>query len=299
MFLLAIFIRSLFTDPLTLYFWGGLMAIYAVGNFIISLKYPNSFRRKFAIASWAEPSEPNLYIREEVEMEPIEEFIEEFNNAHPEAKITLTAVVARALGAALSRTGRTYGKISFGQFVKLPSVDISVAVDIGGENIANMVLTGCNTNSISDLAAQMRASVKPLKTNKDERFNKQVSTFRLIPSFLFEGMLNVLLWLNYDLGLPLPFLHLKREGFGAAVLTNVTGWQIRDTFAPMVPPLKTVATMLMNRPVERPVVRNGQIVIRRIMYLNTTFDHRFADGSDAEHMVRALHEVLSAPQKFV
>lgn len=298
-FLLAAALRALWADPMTIYLWGLLMVVYLAGNLILERFYPNNFRRKFAISSWSEPREPILHLKEEVDIEPIEEFLDKYNAEHPDAKLTLTAVFARALGAALSRTGRTYGKISFGQFIPLTSVDISVAVDIGGENIANLVLKGCNFNSIPHLAGQMRQSVKPLKEKKDPNFNKKVNTFKLIPSFLIDAIVRVLIWINYDLGLPIPPLKMEPNAFGCGVLTNVSSWYVRDTFAPLVPPLKSIMTALMNKPVERAVVREGKIVIRKVMNLNITFDHRYADGSDADKMIRALHEVLTNVDKYV
>lgn len=298
-FLFAVFLRAAWHDPLTLLVWGCLLFAYLLANFILSCRHPNSFRRKFVIASWEEPREPVLLIREEVDIEPLEALVESHNAQYPDHKITLTAIFARALGEALSRTGRTYGKVAFGQFVPLASVDISVAVDIGGQNIANLVLRGCNTNPITQLSSQMRANVKPLKENKDPKFNKQVNTFRFLPSFVMDGFFRFLIFLNYDLGIPLPCLHMPANGFGAAILTNVSAWQIRDTFAPLIPTLRTVCTALMNQPVQRAVVRDGKVVVRRVMYFNTAFDHRFADGSDADKMTRALHEVFEDPKKYL
>ena len=37
----------------------------------------------------------------------------------------------------------------------------------------------------------------------------------------------------------------------------------------------------MHRIEERPVVRNGQVVIRPMMYLALSYDHRLIDGADA------------------
>jgi hypothetical protein len=298
-FFLAIIVRAAWIDPPTLYIWGGLVLVYFVINFILNCRHPNSFRRRFAIGSWAEPWEPILHIREEIEIDPLEAFIDKHNQEFPDHKITMTAIFARALGEALSRTGKTYGKISFGQFIPLKSVDIALAVDINGEDLASLILRSCNTNTITQLAGQMRASVKPLKEKRDPKFNQQVSSFRGVPSFLIHTILRFLIWLNYDVGLPIPCLHLPSNGFGGAILTNVAGFMVRDTFAPLVQPFRTVATSLMNRPVERAVVRDGQIVIRKIMYFNTTFDHRFADGSDADKMIRALHEVFNDPAKYL
>jgi 2-oxoisovalerate dehydrogenase E2 component (dihydrolipoyl transacylase) len=56
-----------------------------------------------------------------------------------------------------------------------------------------------------------------------------------------------------------------------------------------------VAIVGVNKAVERPVVVNGAIVIRRIMNLSSSFDHRFVDGFDAAAMIQALKERLEHP----
>jgi 2-oxoisovalerate dehydrogenase E2 component (dihydrolipoyl transacylase) len=51
----------------------------------------------------------------------------------------------------------------------------------------------------------------------------------------------------------------------------------------------------VNKAIERPVVLNGAIAVRRIMNLSTSFDHRFVDGYDAAAMVQALKDMLEHP----
>ena len=51
----------------------------------------------------------------------------------------------------------------------------------------------------------------------------------------------------------------------------------------------------VNKAVDRPVVINGQIVVRRMMNLSSSFDHRFVDGYDAAAMVQALKGLLEQP----
>ena len=51
----------------------------------------------------------------------------------------------------------------------------------------------------------------------------------------------------------------------------------------------------VNKAVDRPVVQNGQIVVRRMMNLSSSFDHRFVDGYDAAAMIQALKELLEQP----
>jgi 2-oxoisovalerate dehydrogenase E2 component (dihydrolipoyl transacylase) len=56
-----------------------------------------------------------------------------------------------------------------------------------------------------------------------------------------------------------------------------------------------VAIVGVNKVVERPVVRNGQVVIRQIMNLSSSFDHRIVDGLRAATFVQGLRALLEAP----
>ena len=46
---------------------------------------------------------------------------------------------------------------------------------------------------------------------------------------------------------------------------------------------------------EMPVVRNGQIVVRRIMNLSSAFDHRVVDGADGAALIQHLRRMLENP----
>lgn len=56
-----------------------------------------------------------------------------------------------------------------------------------------------------------------------------------------------------------------------------------------------VAIIGLNKAVERPVVHQGAVAVRRIMNLSSSFDHRFVDGYDAAAMIQALKELLEHP----
>ena len=51
----------------------------------------------------------------------------------------------------------------------------------------------------------------------------------------------------------------------------------------------------VNRAVDRPAVVNGQITIRTMMNLSSSFDHRFVDGYDAAAMIQRIREMLEHP----
>ena len=56
-----------------------------------------------------------------------------------------------------------------------------------------------------------------------------------------------------------------------------------------------VAILGVHKAREMPVVRNGQIVVRRIMNLSSSFDHRVVDGADGARLVQHLKRMLEHP----
>ena len=55
----------------------------------------------------------------------------------------------------------------------------------------------------------------------------------------------------------------------------------------------------MHRIEERPVVRDGQIIVRPMMYLALSYDHRIVDGKEAVTFLVRVKELLEDPQRLV
>ena len=56
-----------------------------------------------------------------------------------------------------------------------------------------------------------------------------------------------------------------------------------------------VAIVGVNRMVERPVIRGGVVVVRRMMNLSSSFDHRVVDGMHGAEFVQAVRGYLECP----
>jgi 2-oxoisovalerate dehydrogenase E2 component (dihydrolipoyl transacylase) len=56
-----------------------------------------------------------------------------------------------------------------------------------------------------------------------------------------------------------------------------------------------VAIIGVNKMIERPVVRGGQIVVRTMMNLSSSFDHRIVDGYDAALFIQRVKNLIEHP----
>jgi len=87
----------------------------------------------------------------------------------------------------------------------------------------------------------------------------------------------------------------KREELAGSTITITSlGKQGGIVTTPVIN-LPEVAIIGVNKAVERPVVVDGQVVIRRMMNLSSSFDHRFVDGYDAAMMIQTLKDFLEQP----
>ncbi|MGH7056717.1 MAG: dihydrolipoamide acetyltransferase family protein [Acetobacteraceae bacterium] len=86
----------------------------------------------------------------------------------------------------------------------------------------------------------------------------------------------------------------REELFGSTITISSLGRLGGIAATPIINPPE-VAIFGVNRIVERPVVRDGAIVIRRMMNLSSSFDHRIIDGTDAARFIHELKRLLEQP----
>jgi len=55
----------------------------------------------------------------------------------------------------------------------------------------------------------------------------------------------------------------------------------------------------MHNIVDRPVVRDGQVVVRPVMYLALSYDHRLIDGREAVHFLVRIKECIEDPERLL
>ncbi len=84
---------------------------------------------------------------------------------------------------------------------------------------------------------------------------------------------------------------------GTFTITNLGAFGI-DVFDPIIV-TGQAAILGVGRIAEKPVVLSGQIVIRSMMNLCLSFDHRIVDGAPAARFLQRLKELLESPLSIV
>jgi pyruvate dehydrogenase E2 component (dihydrolipoamide acetyltransferase) len=71
-----------------------------------------------------------------------------------------------------------------------------------------------------------------------------------------------------------------------------------EIFTPIINPPEC-AILGVGRIVEKPAVIGGQIVVRSMMHLNLSFDHRIVDGAPAAEFMQRVKEILENPNQLL
>lgn len=90
----------------------------------------------------------------------------------------------------------------------------------------------------------------------------------------------------------------RREELTGSTITVTSLGKLGGIVSTPILNLPEVAIIGVNKALERVVVHDGKMTIRRMMNLSSSFDHRFVDGFDAAAMIQALKGRLEAPGEW-
>ncbi|MFQ5548787.1 MAG: dihydrolipoamide acetyltransferase family protein [Woeseia sp.] len=87
----------------------------------------------------------------------------------------------------------------------------------------------------------------------------------------------------------------KKDELAGSTITITSLGKLGGIVSTPIINLPEVAIIGVNKAVERPVVIDGQVTVRLMMNLSSSFDHRFVDGYDAAAMIQRVRELLEHP----
>lgn len=91
-------------------------------------------------------------------------------------------------------------------------------------------------------------------------------------------------------------LSLSEVTGGTFTITNLGMYGV-DVFTPIINPPQA-AILGVGRIVEKPVVRDGKIIIRSVMTMSLTHDHRITDGGIAAKFLQRIKQILENPSQL-
>jgi pyruvate dehydrogenase E2 component (dihydrolipoamide acetyltransferase) len=256
--------------------------------------------RRLAPHVWNRPQDPSVYGVLELVVDRSLPYLEALSE-RTGTKVRLMHLVTKGLGLAIEHNPAANGVISRGRVQVRSSVDIFVQVATeGGRDLSGAKIRNIDTKSIPEIAAEVAARAERVRQHNDAGVERTKSMVQRLPNALLGRVVRFLETLIYDYQLDLSAFGVDPDQFGSAMVSNIgnfEGFGMSFALAPLVPISRVPIVVLIGEVQRKPVVEDDQIVIRRVVTLGCTFDHRMIDGAQATSMAAVLRQVVEDPEQ--
>lgn len=266
-----------------------------MSNFV-KLERQSAFRR-MAAAMWGRPNDAQIYGNAEIDMRAGLAYLQQ----HSDAKISVTHLVAKALAVSIARHPDINAKVRFwGKLERRKSVDLFIQVTSDdGRDLSGHRVSAADKLPLRELATQLRDAVGRIRSDADPKFKKSKSLLSRLPWWILRPFLALGSLFTNELHIDLSGSGMPVDPFGTAMVTSLGMFGVDEAYAPMTPVARCMMILLVPAVREKAIVEDGQVVIRPMLKLCATFDHRVVDGVHAAKLCQTLREVMADPARHL
>ena len=254
--------------------------------------------RKIASAAWGPPCDPQIYGDLEIDAGPLLTYLEKVRRDSG-VRVTVTHLVGRAVAHALATCPDVNGLMRHGRFMPHDQVDVFFIATIGvGGDLSGVKVEHADQKSAVEVAVELSSRVQAIGAGLDPEFGrtKAMLTWAPLPALALGLRLGA--WLTADHRRHLPRLGLPRQTFGGAMVSSVGMFGIKHAYAPLAAFYRVPLLVLVGEVAAKPVAVNGVVVVRPILPLTATIDHRYVDVSHAARLAQAVRAYCHDPAAF-
>ena len=263
---------------------------------LVAMDQFNTPWRVTAAAIYTAPSDSRVYGSLDIDVTDAKRFMDEKRKSG--AKITMvhltTAVLARAVAFDVPELNCF---IRRGSVVGRKRLNVMVPVMLDSQSgVSSVLVKDAHARPVSDLADDIRQQARNSRSGEESKASQNKYVLNKIPWPLRRAVFKLLKWLTVDLGVEMRSLGLSSDSFGSFIVSDIGSFGLTSGMAALFPAAKIPAVIIMGKMEEKPVVRDGEIVIRTILPLTGTFDHRIVDGMQIGKLGRAIHRNFKQPE---
>ena len=254
--------------------------------------------RKLAGATWGRPMDPQFYGDLELDASELLRYIDELRRASGE-HVTVTHLVGRAVAHGLAEVPGLRVRLARGREYQRESIDVFFIVTTdGGRELTGVKVRDADRKSAAGIARELSSRCAAIDAGHDAELGEGKALLARLPPGVLRVALHVGAWLTSDLNLDLSRLGMPRQAFGGAMITSVGMWGVSRAYSPLAHYYRVPLLVLVGAVRKMPVVVDDQVVVRPMLTVTATFDHRYADGFHAAHFARAVRDYCDGPGPF-
>ena len=254
--------------------------------------------RKLAGASWGRPMDPQFFGDLELDAGPLLAYQADARQASGE-RVTMTHLIGRAVAHGLAVVPELRVRLAHGREYDRGSVDVFFIVATGGgQELTGVKVRDADRKSAVEIAAELNRRYTTIDAGDDPDLGRSKAMLSSLPPGMLRVALRLGAWLTSDLNLDLSRLGMPRQAFGSAMITSVGMWGVGHAYSPLAHYYRVPVLVLVGAVRKAPTVVDDAVVIRPMLTITATFDHRYVDGYHAAQFAEAVRSYCADPAKF-
>jgi hypothetical protein len=213
-------------------------------------------------------------------------------------RITLTQMFSAALGRALKYDVPDLNcYIKRGKFIPRPDVMVFISVYMKEtKEMDGFLICQAGDKTVSMISEEMQKRVERTRKGHGDKSTQNKHVLAKLPWPFRNWLFRFIKWYTMDMGFPIKAFNLTPNSFGSAMITNIGTHGLQFGFAALFPASNIPIVVIMGKYEDKPVVRDGEVVIRKILPVAGTFDHRIVDGSQGGRLASAIVKYFADPE---
>jgi pyruvate dehydrogenase E2 component (dihydrolipoamide acetyltransferase) len=252
--------------------------------------------RVTSAAIYTTPTDSRVYGTLDIDVTEANKFLQ--RKREEGVKLTMvhlaTAVLARAVAFDVPEMNCF---IRRGGVVGRKHLDVMVPVQVGGDTgVTAAIVRNAHARRVADIAEEIRHKAEKSRGGDEIKAAKNKYLLNRIPWPLRRPAFRLLKWITVDMGMEIKALGLSAHSFGSFVVSDIGSFGLNTGMTALMPAAKVPCVIVLGKMEEKPVVKNGEIVIRTVLPFTGTFDHRIVDGMKIGKLARGIKRNFRKPE---
>jgi pyruvate dehydrogenase E2 component (dihydrolipoamide acetyltransferase) len=258
-------------------------------------KQLNSNWRKVASTIYKRPVDSKIYGTVDLDVTDLEKYIAEKRKQGIKTTLTylLTIIVGRSIRDNAMELN-TY--IKRGKIIQREQIDATVSVLQPGGQMSSVKIENTDKLDVATLTEIMSEKIASSRKGNENKTMQSKSVLTIFPWPFRNWIFNLYRKITISWGISLPGINLSANSFGSYVVSNIGTVGLDTGYGSLLPASNISFVLIMGTINKKPVVINDEVVVRRIMKLSATLDHRVVDASHGGSLFRGIKYYAKNPE---
>ena len=258
------------------------------------VNYNNNWR-KVASTIYKKPIDSKIYGTVELDVTEIEKYISEKRKQGIKTTLTymMTLIVGRAIRQEVPELNTFVRR---GKIIQREQIDATVSVLLPGGEMGSVKVENSDKLTIKEISNEIAKKIRDSRKGNENKTMQSKNFLSSLPWPLRNWIFKLYRTITIHWGISMPLVGLDSNSFGSYVISNIGSVGLDTGYGSLLPSSNISIILILGSINKKPTVIDNKIVVRRIMALSATLDHRVVDGSHGGRLFRAIKYFLKNPQ---